>query len=71
MAIQASDWPMQLACVCICAHDLIKIIQFCVKIYDLWRHPDLWVGVWVGGLVDGWVNGWNHVKSLKIKYILT
>ena len=30
--------------------DLIKIIQFCLKII---RHPDLWVGVWV----DGWVSG--------------
>ena len=27
--------------------DLIEIIQFCLKIYDLWRHPHLWVGVWV------------------------
>ena len=24
--------------------ELIKIIQFCLKIYDLWRHPHLWVG---------------------------
>ena len=32
--------------------DLIKIIQFCLKIYDLWRHPQQWVGVWVG-----WVDG--------------
>ena len=37
--------------------DLIKIIKFCLKIYDLLRHPHLWV--------DGWVNGWAHVKSLK------
>ena len=37
--------------------DLIDIIQFCLKIYDLWRHPNLWV--------DGWVNGWAHLKSLK------
>ena len=37
--------------------DLIEIIQFCLKIYDLWRHPHLWV--------DGWINGWAHVKSLK------
>ena len=37
--------------------DIIKIIQFCLKIYDLLRHPHLWV--------DGWVNGWAHVKSLK------
>ena len=28
--------------------DLIKIIQFCLKIYDLLRHPHLWVGEWVG-----------------------
>ena len=35
--------------------DIIKIIQFCLKIYDLWRHPHPWVGV----------NGWADVKSLK------
>ena len=29
--------------------ELIDIIRFCLKIYDLWRHPQLWV--------DGWVNG--------------
>ena len=34
--------------------DLIKIIQFCLKIYDLWRHPTS-VGVWVGQ----WINGWG------------
>ena len=42
--------------------DLIEIIQFCLKIYDLLTHPHLWVGVWVvrwmGGWVDGWVNMW-------------
>ena len=37
--------------------ELIDIIRFCLKIYDLWRHPHLWA--------DGWVNGWAHVKSLK------
>ena len=37
--------------------ELIDIIQFCLKIYDLWRQPHLWV--------DGCVNGWAHVKSLK------
>ena len=35
--------------------DLIEIIQFCLKIYDLLTHPHLWVGVWVvrwmGGLI--------------------
>ena len=33
--------------------ELININQFCLKIYDLWRHPHLWV------------DGWAHVKSLK------
>ena len=37
--------------------ELIDIIPFCLKIYDLWRHPYLWV--------DEQVNGWAHVKSLK------
>ena len=46
--------------------DLIEIIQFCLKIYDLWRHPQLWVGVWVV-LVNGLVDGCGQVKSLKIK----
>ena len=39
--------------------DLIKIIQFCLKIYDLLTHPHLWVGVWVDGWVNMWVNGDN------------
>ena len=34
--------------------DLIEIIQFCLKICDLLRHPHLLVGVWV--------NGWGQVK---------
>ena len=38
--------------------DLIEIIQFCLKIYDLLRHPHLWMGVWI----NGWVNGWGQVK---------
>ena len=33
--------------------DLIDIIQFCLKIYDLWRHLHLWMGGWV----DGWFSG--------------
>ena len=37
--------------------DLIEIIKFCLKIYDLWRHSHLWV--------DVWVDGWGHVKLLK------
>ena len=34
--------------------DVIEIIQFCLKIYDLLRHPHLWVGVWI--------NWWGQVK---------
>ena len=33
--------------------DIIEIIQFCLKINDLWRHLHLWVGGWV----DGWFSG--------------
>ena len=28
--------------------ELIEIIQFCLKICDLLRHPHLWMGGWVG-----------------------
>ena len=37
--------------------DLIEIIQFCLKIYDLLRHPHPWVGVWVGGWFSGSMGG--------------
>ena len=40
--------------------DLIKIIQFCLKIYDLLRHPHPWVGMWVVGWDSGSMGG---VKS--------
>ena len=32
--------------------DLIEIIQFCLKIYDLLRHPHPCVGLWVFGWVS-------------------
>ena len=35
--------------------DLIEIIQFCLKFYDLLRHPHLWVGQWVVVWLGGWV----------------
>ena len=50
--------------------DLIKIIQFCLKFYDLWRHSQLWVGgkvrfefmicgdTPIGGCVHSWMDGW-------------
>ena len=37
--------------------DLVEIIQFCLKIYDLLRHPPP-MGGCMGGWVDGWVNMW-------------
>ena len=36
--------------------DLIEIIQFCLKIYDLLRCSHPWVGMWVvGWSVGQWV----------------
>ena len=41
--------------------DLIKITQFCLKIYDLLTHPNLCVSVrvvgWMGGLLCGSMGG--------------
>ena len=37
--------------------DLIKIIQFCLKIYDLLTHPHLLVGGWVVGWIRGLMDG--------------
>ena len=48
--------------------DIIEIIQFCLKIYHLKRHP---THGWVHGLLHGWVvqwvNGWGQVILLNIK----
>ena len=35
--------------------DLIEIIQFYLKIYDLLTHLHLLVGVWAVGWMGGWV----------------
>ena len=35
----------------------IKIFQFCLKIWNLWRLPHLWVGVYFGGWVGRWMGG--------------
>ena len=38
----------------------IKIFQFCLKIWNLWRLPTYgWVYILVGGLVGGWVGWWE------------
>ena len=49
--------------------DIIEIIQFCLKIYDLWRHLHLWVGVWVVGWMGGSVGQWvgsGHITKYRI-----
>ena len=45
-------------------HDLFKIIPFCLKLYDLWRHPHPWVGLYVGGWVGQWVGSGQITKYL-------
>ena len=37
--------------------ELIKIIQLYLKIYDLLRHPQLWVSVWLVGWMGGLMGG--------------
>ena len=44
--------------------DLIGIIQFCLKIYDLWRHPT-YGGVWVVQWLDGWMGWWVGSCSMS------
>ena len=42
---------------------LIEIIEFCLKIYDLWRHTHLCIGVWIGGWVGQWVGSCQIIKN--------
>ena len=37
--------------------ELIEIIQFCLMIYHLQRHPHPWVGVRMAGWVSGSMGG--------------
>ena len=37
--------------------DIIEIIQYCLKIYNLLRHPHLWLDVWVNGWMGGLICG--------------
>ena len=47
--------------------DLIMIIQFCLKIYDLWTYSPPMGGCMGGRVVIVWVRVWGHVESLKIE----
>ena len=51
-------------------HNLIKIIEFCLKIYDLWTHFHLWIGVWVGGWVDEWVSSCQIIKNRANQHLI-
>ena len=55
--------------------ELIEKFPFRLKIWNLLRLPDPWVGVWFGGWVGGWAGGWvdawGQVKTLKILKLLT
>ena len=48
--------------------DWIKIIQFCLKIYHLLRHPHPWVGGWVGQWVGSsqMTNNWVNLDLIEI-----
>ena len=48
--------------------DLIEIIEFCLKIYALWIHPHLWVGVWVVGWMGGscQISNWINLDPIEI-----
>ena len=46
--------------------DLIKIIKFCLKIYDLLRHLHLWVGVWVNGVGSGQMTNLIKLELINI-----
>ena len=44
----------------------MKIIKFCLKIYDLLRHLHLWVGVWVNGLELGQMTNLIKLELINI-----
>ena len=46
--------------------DLIEIIQFCLKTYDLLRHSHPWVGAWIVGWMGDSVGqclGSGHINK--------
>ena len=42
----------------------IDLFQFCLKIWNLWRLPYLWVGVWFGGCMGWWMASCQITKNL-------
>ena len=50
--------------------DLIEIIQFCLKIYDLLRHPHLiFKQLYLGGCMDQWVGSGQMTNLIKFELI--
>ena len=49
---------------------LIKIIQFCLKMYVLWRLPHLWMNVLVGGWMVGSCQINKNGKNLDLIKII-
>ena len=45
---------------------LIEIIEFCLKIYDLWTHTHLWIGGWLGG----WVSSCQIIKNRVNRHLI-
>ena len=50
--------------------DLVEIIQFSLKIYDLLKHPHLWVGVLVVGSMDGLMGRLCQITSYSGNLVL-
>ena len=52
---------------------LIKIIEFCLKIYDLWTHSphlDRCMGGWLGGWVGQWVGSCQIIKNRVNRHLI-
>ena len=49
--------------------ELIKMIQICLKIWNLSILPHPWVGVWLSGQVGGWV-GWRMGSGQTTKNLI-
>ena len=49
---------------------LIEILEFCLKIYDLWTHSHLWIGVWVGFWVGQWVGSCQIIKNRVNRHLI-
>ena len=54
------------------SQELIKIFQFCLKIYDLWRHPHKWMvyGLLCRLMEGGWVGSGQITKNQINLYLI-